>query len=85
MVVCQPHAYTNDYRERGLLLLASHNIVSVCMVPTPYVLMVVGGEQLLLHNTTLLKKKCHSDTHGVSVHPFTNDTPKCVSGCHGNL
>ena len=58
MVVCQPHTYTNDYCERGLLLLASHNIVSVCMVPTPFVLIVVGGEQLSLHNTNGLV-----DTH----------------------
>ena len=38
-----------------------------------------------ISNCTLLKKKCHSDTHGVSGHPLTNDTPKGVSGCHENL
>ena len=46
--------------------------------------------EYLIYNTleppsTLLKLRCHSDTHGVLVHLFTNDTPKGVSGCHGNL
>ena len=66
MVVCQPHTYTNDYCERGLLLLA--NIVSVCMVPTPYILMILSGEQLSLHNTNDLVDT-HTNTQIKSAMP----------------
>ena len=40
---------------------------------------------LLVVADSLLKLRCHSDTPGVLVHLFTNDTRKGVSGCHGNL
>ena len=56
MEVCQPRTYTSDYREQGLLVITLY-LCAWCPC-TPYVVMVVGGEQLSLHNTNGLV-----DTH----------------------
>ena len=76
MEVCQPCTYTNNYSERGLLLLASHNIVSVCVVPTPYVLIVLGGKQLSLHNTNGLV-----DTHTNTCTQIKSTMPRTQKSC----